>query len=389
MCRMLWVGLSGGIGSGKSTVARRLAEHGAVLIDADVLAREVVEPGTEGLAELVRLFGEEILDEQGRLDRPAMARRVFGDDHARAQLNSVVHPRIATRTAERVAEAPEDAVVVHDIPLLVEAGYAAGYHLVLIVDADEEFRVHRLVDRGLEESDARARIRAQASRQQRVEAADVWLDNSGSVAELTDQVDRLWTERLAAFEATLRKRRAADVDPGAAVEHDPDWPNQAARLAARLRKAAGERGLSVEHIGPTAVPGLPARNVLDLQITVTSLDDADALAGSLANAGFPLVPDSRSDVQHSDDPAQWEKRLHATADPGRPATVHLRVAGRANRHRALLFRDWLSADAEAREECAQRIVDAENPAAAEDSWFAEAYPRAQRWAADSGWIPED
>ncbi len=138
---MLRVGLSGGIGSGKSTVARRLTERGAVVVDADVVAREVVEPGSEGLRELVSRFGSEILDAEGALDRPAMARRVFGDDAARAELNSVVHPRIGERTAELMGRAPSDAVLVHDIPLLVEAGYQPEiayfevlHELKLIVD---------------------------------------------------------------------------------------------------------------------------------------------------------------------------------------------------------------------------------------------------------------
>lgn len=378
MCRMLWVGLSGGIGSGKSTVARRLSERGAVLVDADQLAREVVEPGTDGLVELVKLFSEEILDEEGRLDRPAVARRVFHDEHARAQLNSVVHPRVATLTAERVAAAPQDAVVVHDIPLLVEAGYAPDYHLVLIVDADEEVRVQRLVGRGLEESDARARIRSQATRQQRAEAADVWLDNGGSVDELTARVDEVW-ERLAAFEANLRSGSAAKMPPRVS-DHDPDWPNQAQRLAARLRKAAGQRALGVDHIGFTAVPGLRAQDVLDLQIAVVSAEDAAALAEPLANAGFPAVPEVRSDAPDADAPPQWEKRRHTTADPGRPAAVHLRVAGRENWRRALLLRDWLTADADARAERAQQVD--QDPGG--DSWLTD--PRAQQWATSTGWM---
>jgi len=377
MCRMLWVGLSGGIGSGKSTVARRLSELGAVLVDADQLAREVVEPGTDGLAEVVALFGEQVLDERGRLDRPAVARRVFGDEQARAQLNSVVHPRVAALTAERVAAAPRDAVVVHDIPLLVEAGYAPDYHLVLIVDADEEVRVQRLVGRGLEESDARARIRSQATRQQRVEAADVWLDNGGTVDELTARVDAVW-QRLVAFEANLRSASAATISPRVS-DHDPDWPQQAQRLAARLRKAAGQRALSVDHVGFTAVPGLRAQDVLDLQVAVASAADADALAEPLANAGFPLVPEVRSDLPGADDPQQWEKRRHGTADPGRPAVVHLRVAGRENWRRSLLLRDWLSADADARAERAQQVD--RDPDG--QRWLTD--PRAQDWAASTGW----
>jgi dephospho-CoA kinase len=268
--------------------------------------------------------------------------------------------------------------VVHDIPLLVEAGYAPDYHLVLIVDADEETRVQRLLGCGLEKSDARSRIRAQATRQQRVEAADVWLDNGGSVDDLTARVDQVW-ERLVEFEGNLRSKTAASTVP-AVSEHDPDWTNQAARLATRLRKAAGERALSVDHVGFTAVPGLRARGVLDLQLAVASIEDADALAEPLANAGFPLVPEIRSD--DSDDP-QWEKRQHAHADPGRPVAVHLRVAGRANWRRALLLRDWLTADAAARAERAQQAD--QDPAG--QSWLTDS--RAEQWATGTGWkVPE-
>src|SRR4051794_15886865 len=129
---MLRVGLTGGIGAGKSTVAARLAEHGAVLIDADAIAREVVEPGTEGLAELVEAFGEDILTPEGALDRAALAAKAFRDEEERRKLNGILHPRIGARTAELAAGAAPDAIVVHDIPLLVEGGLGAGYHLVIV-----------------------------------------------------------------------------------------------------------------------------------------------------------------------------------------------------------------------------------------------------------------
>src|SRR5690349_4290437 len=157
------VGLTGGIGAGKSAVAARLADHGALVIDADRLAREVVQPGTEGLAEVVDAFGPDILGPDGALDRPALGRRVFDDEAARRRLESIVHPRVRARTAELVAAAPPDAVVVNDVPLLVEAGLAGAYEVVVIVLADEATRVARLVrDRGMAEDEAYARIRAQS-----------------------------------------------------------------------------------------------------------------------------------------------------------------------------------------------------------------------------------
>jgi dephospho-CoA kinase len=194
---VLRIGLTGGIGSGKSTVARLLAERGAHLVDADVLAREVVEPGTPGLAAVVDAFGEGVLTADGALDRPALAAVVFGDPEARARLDGIVHPLVRRRAVELISALPEDAVVVQDIPLLVETGQAKSFDLVLVVEADQDVRVERLVGRGLPESDARARLAAQATDEQRRAVADVVLDNSGTPEELAAQVDRFWSERVA------------------------------------------------------------------------------------------------------------------------------------------------------------------------------------------------
>jgi dephospho-CoA kinase len=190
------VGLSGGAGAGKSTVARRLKELGAVVIDADALAREVVEPGTDGLRDVVEAFGHQVLRPDGSLDRAALAAVVFADPEQRRRLEQITHPRIAARTSEILASAPDDAVVVHDVPLLVEKGLAPAYDVVVIVDATFEGRVQRLVGRGLSEADARARIAAQATEEERRAVADVWLENDGSTDELVRQVDLLWHERL-------------------------------------------------------------------------------------------------------------------------------------------------------------------------------------------------
>jgi dephospho-CoA kinase len=191
------VGLTGGAGAGKSTVAARLRELGAVVIDADALAREVLEPGSDGLAEVVKAFGDGVLHPDGSLDRAALAAVVFADPERRRRLEAITHPRIAGRTSELLADAPADAVVVHDIPLLVEKAMAPAYDLVVVVDAPEEERVRRLVRRGLPEDDARARIAAQATRADRKAVADVWLENNGSADELRAAVDALWKDRLA------------------------------------------------------------------------------------------------------------------------------------------------------------------------------------------------
>jgi dephospho-CoA kinase len=190
------MGLTGGIGSGKSTVSGLLAAHGAVIVDADRIAREVVEPGTPGLDAVVEAFGRQILAGDGSLDRPALAAIVFADADARRRLDAIVHPLVRERASELAAAAPPDAVVVHDVPLLVETDQAGTYDLVVVVEADPGIRVARLVQRGLTEEDARARIATQASDEERRAVADVVLDNSGTLEELAAQVDRVWVERV-------------------------------------------------------------------------------------------------------------------------------------------------------------------------------------------------
>lgn len=194
---MLSVGLTGGIGAGKSTAARELERLGAVVIDADDVARAVVEPGTPGLAAVVAEFGPGVLRADGSLDRPALARIVFGDDGARSRLEAITHPLVADESARRVRAAGERAIVVHDVPLIVEKGLAGRYDVVVVVGASEEVRMARLIaQRGMTPEDARARIRAQADDGARRAVADVWLDNSGTEEDLREAVRRLWRERL-------------------------------------------------------------------------------------------------------------------------------------------------------------------------------------------------
>jgi dephospho-CoA kinase len=191
--RTVMVGLTGGIGAGKSTAARLLAERGALILDADVAAREVVAPGTDGLAAVVAEFGDGVLDPDGALDRAALAAVVFADPNRRAALNAIVHPRVRSWMADQAAAAPEGAVVVQDVPLLVESGLAGLFELVIVVDAADEVRIGRLVrDRGMTEEEAKARIEAQAPREQRLAAADVVLNNDGTPEELADQIVPLW-----------------------------------------------------------------------------------------------------------------------------------------------------------------------------------------------------
>lgn len=191
------IGLTGGIGSGKSTAAGRFAELGALVIDADALAREAVEPGTDGLAAVVAEFGEQVLDADGRLDRPALARLVFGDEAARGRLNAIVHPRVRARAVELIAAAPPGTVVVQDVPLLVETEQAGAYDLVVVVEAPEELRVRRLAaDRGMSAEEVRARMASQATDEQRRAVADVVLVNDGTPDDLRAEVDALWADRI-------------------------------------------------------------------------------------------------------------------------------------------------------------------------------------------------
>ncbi|MFE6132910.1 dephospho-CoA kinase [Streptomyces sp. NPDC056437] len=201
---MLKVGLTGGIGAGKSEVSRLLASYGAVLIDADKIAREVVQPGTPGLAAVVEAFGPGILTADGTLDRPALGSIVFADPERLATLNAIVHPLVGARSQELEKAAGADAVVIHDVPLLTENELAPLYDLVIVVDAAPETQLDRLVRlRGMAESEARARMSAQATREQRRAIADLVVDNDGPLENLEPQVREVWTE--------LTRRAAADT----------------------------------------------------------------------------------------------------------------------------------------------------------------------------------
>jgi dephospho-CoA kinase len=398
--------LTGGIGAGKSTVSATFSELGGIVVDGDVIAREVVQPGTEGLAALVEAFGSEILLPDGALNRPALAAVAFSDDDARSTLNGIVHPLVGKRRAELIDAAPADAVIVEDIPLLVESQMAPMFPLVVIVHADVEMRLARLTQqRGMPEADARARIAAQATEEQRREVADVWLDNSGTAEELAETAQALWHDRIMPFAHNLRAGEPALVSPRL-VPSDPSWPDQARRILARLRTTCGHHAVRIDHIGSTAVPGLDAKNVIDVQITVPSLDVADELADALLAAGYPRLgitadvgkPDARSAVaafDHSDDPSLWDKRIHVSADPGRPTNVHLRVDGSPGQQFALLFVDWLTADPDARAQylALKRTVTAHRHATtgdyadAKEPWFVDAYRRAWAWADETGWRP--
>jgi dephospho-CoA kinase len=395
---MLRVGLTGGIGSGKSTVAGRLVERGAVLVDADVLAREVVAPGTPGLQAVLEEFGADLRKPDGSLDRAALAHVVFGDESRRQALNAIVHPLVAARRSVLVAALTAETVVVEDIPLLVENDLGARFHLVVVVHAAPEERVRRLVaERGMDADDAWARVRSQADDDARRAAADLWLDNSGTMSKLLSAVDELWKHRLVPYEHNVRTRTLVRrLEKPTLVPYDEAWPAQARRLCARVALAAGPLGLRVEHTGSTAVPGIRAKDVIDLQLAVRSLGDADTIRTALEDAGFPRAPGAWRDRPKpgDPDPAHWQKQLHGSADPARVVHLHIRTQGSPGWRYALLFRDWLRAERnEAKAYEAEKIrlasfsETSDAYAEAKEPWFDAALPRAEAWASQTGWTP--
>jgi len=192
---MLRVGLTGGIGAGKSEVSRRLAAQGAVIVDADMIAREVVAADTAGFAEVVEAFGRDVIGADGELDRARLGDIVFADEQKLASLNAIVHPRVGARMRELERAAGPSSIVVHDVPLIAENGLADAYDLVVVVDVSPRIQLDRLVrHRGMSRAQAQARMAAQARREQRLSIADIVVDNSGSLAELDRQVGELWSE---------------------------------------------------------------------------------------------------------------------------------------------------------------------------------------------------
>lgn len=395
---MITVAVTGGIGSGKSTVSGALARRGAVLIDSDQLAREVVAPNTPGLAAIASTFGAELIDATGALDRAALAAVVFADPAERRRLEQITHPLVRARFAELQAASAPDAVIVNDIPILTTLPVAATYQLVIGVTAAAERRVRRLIERGLTEPDARARIAAQLTDEERLPLCDVVLPNDGDRADVESLVDVLWTDRLVPFEQNVRAGRRAPRGGPELVDPQPGWAADGLRLATRVSVAAG--GARVDHIGSTAIPGLPAKDVLDLQLTVPSIEAADELADALTAAGFPRAVGFDQDTPHppDNDPRDWPKRMHGNADPGQSVNLHLRVRDSPGWRWALLFRDWLRADPEIAAEylAVKRSVAVAHAADgstaayadAKEPWMAAAYPRGLDWAERTGWVPD-
>ena len=199
---MQLIGLTGGIASGKSTIASRLASHGAVVVDADRIAREVVEPGRPALAAIAERFGDGVIASDGTLDRPALGAIVFGDPEALQALNGITHPAVMAESTARfraAGEADPDAIVVYDVPLLVESANEYRFDRVVVAHADAETRIQRLVElRGMDRAEAERRIRSQASDDERLAVADVVIETGGTLDRTLEQVDALWEQLRAA-----------------------------------------------------------------------------------------------------------------------------------------------------------------------------------------------
>jgi dephospho-CoA kinase len=398
---VLRVGVTGGIGSGKSSVAARLRALGAHVVDADAVAREVVEPGTRALALIRDRFGDGVIRTDGGLDRAALASVVFADREALDTLEEITTPAIGARVTTLRRQAPSGGVSVFDMPLLVERGLWVHEHLNLVVDVEADTRVRRLVEhRALDEADARARIAAQATDDERRAVADVLLDNRGTPEQLERSVDALWRERIEPYAANLRDgTRTRRVSRGAVVDPRADWGLRGERLVAKIGAALARSGVATEvsHIGSTAVPGLIAKDVIDVQVGVRHLADADRadVRTAMRDAGYLLSEGNSTDApKPGTDPAAWHKRFYGGCDPAQVVHVHIRELGSPGWRFAILFRDWLvhvpaERDAYAAEKRRLLAIDDDTDAyvEAKEPWFDAAWPRAQAWADETGWRP--
>lgn len=317
---MLKIGLTGGIGAGKSTVSAMLSDMGAVIVDADLIAREVVEPGQPLLDEIAAEFGAEVLTPQGSLDRARLAELAFIDEASTQRLNALIHPAIRERTQGHFDRHADAEIVVHDVPLLVENSMSANYHLCLLVDVPADVRLARLMaSRGMERSDAEARIARQASDAQRRAACDIHIDNEGSPDETRATVETLVLDRLRPFAANLRAERWA---PRTDVTVDPD-PAAAARVSARIRRAtSADYPLNLlPRSTDSAAAQVRTPGLIELELLVPDRGTADFVAPALARAGLPGEP--RTYVDNSASNATV--RFHANCDPGQAVNLFVRT----------------------------------------------------------------
>ena len=306
------VAVTGGIGAGKSTVSGMLAARGAVVVDSDRLAREVVGVGTPGLTAIEDRFGASVIAADGSLDRGALASIVFADSGARQDLENITHPLVRARFAALQAAAPTGSVVVNDIPLLTTVEAAAAFHLTVGVGAPEATRVTRLIDRGLAEADARARIAAQIDDEVRRTLCDVWIDNAGAPAQARRQADLLWS-RLLRFAANVESAQVAADGDGT---NRSDRAAATARLTARIVRVVGDRLVRAVEV-PLPTDAAPVR--IDLEVRVDNRAEVDTWLPALTAAGFPRLPDLAEPV-----PGRLDV-THGNADPGQSLRLYFTV----------------------------------------------------------------
>lgn len=344
---MLRIGLTGGIGAGKSTIAEEFRERGIPVIDADEIAREIVEPGEPALESLLSEFGEQVLHPDGTLNRGGLAVAAFSDPQSTAKLNAIMHPAIVERTREHYERHAHASIVVHDVPLLVENSMTRQYHLAVLVDTPADIRLKRLVDsRGMDPADAQKRISAQAGDAERLAACDVVIDNSGTPESAQAAFAEVFEKRIQPFADNLAAGRTAERSGVQLVPAGEQHARAAQRLSSRMSHALAEAGLSdaeVEHIGSTSVPGLLAKDIIDLQVLTTTEAEWDAAAEALTAAGYPQHHVDAFDDW--DDAGHVAKRFHRNADPGQPVNVHVRTRGSLSARFAAHFAQRLRTDA--------------------------------------------
>lgn len=322
------IGLTGAIAAGKSTVAAMFARLGCKIIDADEIAREVVQPGASALEQIVARFGSQIINASGNLDRGGLGRIVFNDSRALQDLNQIVHPAVARRTAELVAELNPGDVVVHDVPLIAENQLENRYHLVVVAQAPEPVRLKRLVDRrGMSPADALARIRAQASDTDRARIADYIVDTSGSIETTRASLTHLFEGRIRTFAQNINQGRPAPRQgirllPGPGAPRT--WSVQAQQIAARIEFALQSRctgsrvDLQIDHVGSTAIPGMWGQDIIDLQLVLPPGADIAGVQERLRAAGYPHQPQASIGSSGI--------YLHQSADPGRAVNLYVYTA---------------------------------------------------------------
>lgn len=324
---MLRIGLTGGIAAGKSAVSRQLGDLGAVVVDADLLARQAVEPGSPGLDEVVAAFGPEVLGADGSLDRPALGRLIFADGSARERLNAIIHPRVRAEAARRIDEAPDAAVVVEDIPLLVETGQASRFHLVVVVDAPDEVRIERMIgQRGMKRGDAERRIAAQAPRPDRLREADAVLLNDRGLEDLHATTAALWEGRIVPFRDNLAAGRAAARRLEPAPAGLAGTSGLGRRLQAKLTAALPAGAVVGLDGGTGEAPGTASRGTSGyddvvsavVRVGVPGSVEVDT-ASALAAAGFPQAGSSREQS------GAGVRAVHRAADPALDVTVLVRT----------------------------------------------------------------